>query len=135
MPYLNKLSIPQGSLDLAVMNPRVNKTILATTTTLLVEENTHPYIQWLLLKAVRDISNEGDNFFAGPNFFPAQLDTTVNLSEIADRYYERGFPELTDYMPWWVAIYFDRIWILVITALAIIIPIKELWSAVKDLRD
>lgn len=134
IPYLNKLSVPKGSLNIASLNPESDKTILATSTTLLVEENTHPYIQWLLLKAIRDINNESSRFFAPPNFFPAQLDTTIELSKIAARYYESGFPELTEHMPWWLAIYLDRIWVFILTLLAVIVPIKELWSAIEDLR-
>lgn len=134
IPYLSKLSVPKGSLNLATLSPEADKTILATSTTLLVEENTHPYIQWLLLRGVREINNESSRFFAPPNFFPAQLDTTIKLSKIAARYYERGFPELTEHMPWWLAIYLDRIWVFVLTLLAVIVPIKELWSAINDLR-
>lgn len=132
--YLNKLSIPKGSLNLATLNPESDKTILATSTTLLVEEDTHPYIQWLLLKAIRDINNEGSRFFAPPNFFPAQLDLTIGLSKVAERYYAHGFPELMEYMPWWLAIYLDSIWVFALTLLAVIVPIKELWSAFNDLR-
>ncbi len=133
MPYLNKLSVPKGALNITSLNPDSDKTILATSTTLLVEENTHPYIQWLLLRAIRDINNEGSRFFAPPNFFPAQLDTTINLSKIAARYYASGFPELTEHMPWWLAIDLDNIWVVLLTVLAIIVPIRELWSAIHDL--
>lgn len=133
IPYLSKLSIPKGSLNLAALNPESDKTILATSTTLLVEEETHPYIQWLLLKGIRDINNEGSRFFAPPNFFPAQLDLTIGLSKVAERYYAHGFPELTEYMPWWLAIYLDSIWVFALALLAVMGPIREFWSAINDL--
>ena len=130
--YLNKLSIPKGSLNLVGPNPEVDKNILATSITLVVEEDTHPYLQWLLLKAIRDIGNEGSRFFAPPNFFPAQLDDTSNLSGVAQRFYESGFPELTQHLPWWLAIYLDRFWVVLLTILAIVIPVREFWSVIKD---
>ncbi len=133
IPYLSKLNVPKGALNMATLNPESDTTILATSTTLLVEENTHPYIQWLLMKAVRDINNEGSRFFAPPNFFPAQLDTSVRLSKIAARYYNSGFPELTEHMPWWLAIYLDRIWVVILSVLAIFVPMRQLWSAINDL--
>lgn len=134
IPYLNKLTIPQGALDLKTMRPERNTTILATSTTLLVENELHPFIQWMLIRAVRDLNNKGARFFAPANFFPAQLDNMTDLSPIADRYYEHGFPALTEYMPWWLAVYLDRIWVLLLTALAIIVPLREIWSAVQNIR-
>lgn len=134
IPYLNKLTIPQGALDLKTMLPEQNKTILATSTTLLVENELHPFIQWMLIRAVRDLNNKETRFFAPQNFFPAQLDSTTGLSPIAERYYEHGFPALTEYMPLWIAIYLDRIWVLILTALAIIVPLRELWGAIQNLR-
>jgi TRAP-type uncharacterized transport system substrate-binding protein len=134
IPYLHKLSIPQGALDLKTMRPEQPKTILATSTTLLVENELHPLTQWMLIRAVRQINNGGTRFFAPPNFFPAQLDGITDLSPIAERYYEHGFPGLTEYMPWWLAIYLDRIWVLMLTLLAVIVPLRELKSAIQDLQ-
>lgn len=133
-PYLSKLIIPKGALDLKITRPNKDTDLLATSTTLLVEENTHPYIQWLLLKAIRDIHNEGDHHFSPENFFPARLDSNVALSEIADRYYDSGFPELVKYMPFWLAVYLDRFWVVLLSFLAIVLPVRELWAIVSDLR-
>lgn len=133
-PYLNKLNMPRGALSISPPNPDTDKTLLSTSVALMVEEETHPYIQWMLIKAIHDISNEGTRDFTPLNFFPAQLDSTSPLSDVAKRYYQSGFPELTQYLPWWLAIYLDRIWIFLLTILAVIVPIRELWSAITDLR-
>lgn len=133
-PYLHKLIVPQGAFTLQPLNPRNDIHLLATSITLLVEENTHPYIQWLLLKAIRDIHNDGDHHFAPLNFFPARLDSSVELSNIAERYYDTGFPELAKYMPLWLAIYLDHFWVVLLSMLAVILPLRELWSVIKDLR-
>lgn len=133
--YLNKLTIPQGAFSLQPVNPREDVHLLATSITLLVEENTHPYIQWLLLRAIRDIHNDGAHHFASLNFFPARLDSSVALSEIAERYYDSGFPELTKFMPFWLAVYLDRFWVILLSFLAVILPVRELWSVIKDLRN
>lgn len=134
IPYLNKLVVPRGSIDLVNIRPEEDKTILATTTTLLVENELHPLIQWMLLRAIREIHNEGSHFFAPTDFFPARLDNTTDLSPIAVRFYGHGFPALTEYMPWWLAIYLDRIWVILLTVVAIVVPLKEIWSAIRDLR-
>lgn len=134
LPYVRKLTIPKGSFNLETHNPRSDINLLATSITLLVEENTHPYIQWLLLKAIRELHNDGTHHFSTLNFFPARLDSGVELSSIAERYYDSGFPELTKYMPFWIAIYFDRIWVVLLSFLAVILPIRELWSVINDLK-
>ena len=134
IPYLNKLSIPKGGLNLPTLYPANDTSILSTSMTLLVEENTHPYIQWLLLKAIRETNNGGPQGFASTNFFPARLDSTVALSDIAERYYDSGFPELAKYMPLWLAVYLDRFWVILLSFLAIILPLKEIWLIAQGLR-
>lgn len=132
-PYLNKMVIPKGALNLREQNPNDDVTVLESSMTLLVEKDTHPYIQWLLLKAVRDIQNNADHRFAPINFFPARLDGSIKMSEIAERYYNFGFPELSKYMPLWIAIYLDRIWFVLLSFLAVILPFRQIWSILREL--
>ena len=134
IPYLNKLTIPKGGLNLPALSPANDTSILSTSMTLLVEENTHPYIQWLLLRAIRDTNNGGAQGFAPTNFFPARLDSTVALSDIAERYYDSGFPELAKYMPLWLAVYLDRFWVILLSFLAVILPLKEIWGIAGGIR-
>lgn len=135
IPYLKKLTIPKGGLNLPALYPDDDISILSTSMTLLVEENTHPYIQWLLLRAIRDISNASAQGFAPTGFFPARLDSTVALSNIAERYYDSGFPELAKYMPLWLAVYLDRFWVILLSVLAIILPLKEIWGFAEGIRE
>ena len=131
LPYLKKLMIPKGGLDLVNLRPAEDVQILSTTVTLLVENNLNPYIQWIFLKAIRDLNNERQNYFAAPDFFPAYLDRSVPLSNVAERYYQYGFPSLTAYMPWWLAIYLDRVWLFTLGLLAIVLPIVKLLPGIK----
>lgn len=132
LPFLKKLTIPKGGLDLATIRPSVNTDILSTTVTLLVENELNPYTQWIFLKAIRDLNNERTHFFAAPDFFPAYLDRSIPLSNVASRYYERGFPALTAYLPWWLAIYLDRVWLYTLAFLAILIPVVNLIPNIRN---
>ena len=131
-PFLNKLSIPRGALDLTNIRPAADTTVLSTTVALLVEDNLNPYTQWVLLKAIRDLNNDRSHFFAPPNFFPAYLDRSIPLSSIATRYYQRGFPVLTEYLPLWLAIYLDRVWVYLLAVLAIVLPLARLIPNIRD---
>jgi len=53
-PFLQKLVIPRGSIHLDTIYPSEDITILASTTTLLIEEDTHPAVQWAYLLAAQN---------------------------------------------------------------------------------
>lgn len=132
MPYLVKLQIPEGSISIKDTLPNRNVDILASTVTLLVEADTHPVVQWLFLKAAKEIGSSHDQFFAKPGFFPAHLDDTVALSPIAKQYYTSGFPQVLDYFPLWLGVLIDRFWVLILTVLALGLPLIKLLSSVRN---
>ena len=82
--------------------------------------------------AARAISDERNQFFARPGFFPAYLDRSMPLSPIADVYYKSGVPAVFRYFPLWVASLFDRAWVVLLTLLAVIYP---LFKAFTDWRN
>lgn len=131
LPFLKKLSIPRGALDLKDLWPQTDTEILSTTITLLVEDTLNPYTQWIFLKAIRELNNNRTHFFAAPGFFPAYLDRSIPLSSIAQRYYDSGFPPLTEYLPLWLAIYLDRMWVYILGLLAIVIPLTSLIPGIR----
>lgn len=132
MPYLVKLQVPEGSISIKNTLPNRNVDILASTVTLLVEADTHPVVQWLFLKAAKEIGNSHDQFFAKPGFFPAHLDDTIALSPIAKQYYASGFPKVLEYFPLWLGVLIDRFWVLIITLLAIGLPLVKLLGSIRS---
>lgn len=132
LPFLEKLVIPRGALDLQRLYPPRDINLLGSTVTLLVEADTHPVIQWIFLKAARHIGNERPQFFAEPDFFPAYLDRSLPLSDVAKRFYQSGFPPLAKYMPLWMADYIDRVWFHLLAALAIFIPAIRLIGGARQ---
>ena len=132
LPFLQRLVIPRGALNLKDLYPPADINLLGSTVTLLVESDTHPVIQWIFLKAARHISNERQQFFATPDFFPAYLDRSLPLSDVAKRYYQSGFPPLAKYMPLWLADFIDRVWFDLVAALAVIIPAVRLIGGARQ---
>ena len=84
------------------------------------------------MKAAKEIGNSHDQFFAKPGFFPAHLDDTVALSPIAKQYYTSGFPQVLDYFPLWLGVLIDRFWVLILTVLALGLPLIKLLSSVRN---
>ncbi|MGV0998015.1 MAG: TAXI family TRAP transporter solute-binding subunit [Fluviibacter sp.] len=126
MPYLDMVVIPRGSLDLVKLDPPEDIHMIASTVTLLVEKSMHPAIQQLFLMATDEIGDENNQFFGHGDTFPAYLDRSIPLSPVAQRYYDKGAPWLSGMMPFWMVSYIDRMWLLVLGALAVILPFFRL---------
>ncbi|MFZ4537572.1 TAXI family TRAP transporter solute-binding subunit [Propionivibrio sp.] len=134
LPFLNTVVIPMGSLDLKDNRPEQDIQMLASTVTLLVEDDMHPVIQQIFLLAANKIGNEVDQFFANPEFFPAYIDHAVALSPVAKRFYETGPPPFIDSLPLWFVNYVDRIWFLLVGTVAVIYPLFRLFPSYRLIR-
>lgn len=126
MPYLEVVTIPRGSLNLTKLDPPNDIHMIASTVTLLVEKTMHPAIQQLFLLAADRTSDETEGFFGRAEQFPAYIDKSMPLSDVAQRYYDKGAPWLTGMMPLWAVSYIDRMWLLVLGLFAIVLPLFRL---------
>lgn len=124
--HLEVLSLPHGSIDLKRSVPPRNISMVATTTTILVNEKLHPAIQHLFLESARKMDDEGHSFFQRAGRFPAYIERSIPVSSVADRYYSKGPPALTGYVPFWIASFFDQIWFFVFAAFAIGYPLVKI---------
>jgi hypothetical protein len=87
----------------------------------------HPVSQFALLMHVKDANRNSPNlFFAKRNEFPAYLDPSIPISPVAERFYDYGPPHAMQYLPYWLAGFIDRAWILLLTILAVFYPLSKL---------
>jgi TRAP-type uncharacterized transport system substrate-binding protein len=122
LPYYHPVTIPAGALSLARNEPQQNLEMISTTTHLVIDERLHPAIQLLFLQAAEKI-NGGRSFFANYGEFPAYKDSIIPESEVAKSYYQKGAPTLLQYLPFWLAEFFDRLLILILPLFAFGYPI------------
>ena len=134
LPFLKTVSIPMGSLDLKTNNPTQDIQMLASSVTLLVEDDMHPVVQQIFLLAADKIGNEIDQVFADPEFFPAYIDHAVPLSPVAKRFYDEGPPAFRGSLPLWLINYVDRIWFLLVGTIAVIYPLLKLFPSYRHMR-
>lgn len=123
--YLEVVTLPKGSLDLNPVTPNRNINMPATSTVLLVNDDLHPAIQYLFLKASKDLNKRYKPFFNRAGGFPAYTDQSVPESSIAARFYEKGLFPLDHYLPFWLASFMERIWFYLLASLAIIYPLMR----------
>jgi len=119
---LSSLSLPQGTLNLASNMPKKDTTLLAATATLLINKNTHPALQDLLLQAALYVHG-GRTLFSHEGEFPTSHYSAITLSKEAQRYYKSGPPFLQRYLPFWAATLVDRLKVMLLPFVALLIPL------------
>jgi len=120
-PYLNKVVLPAGVADMARNLPPENVTLLAPKANLVVRNDLHPAIQYLLLAAAAQIhSAPGVLNKAGE--FPAPESIDLPLSDQASQFYKTGPPFLQRHLPFWLAILIQQLLVLLIPVLGLLYP-------------
>ncbi len=123
--YLSKFTLPQGVFDLASNIPEREVVLVGTTANLVVKDDLHPALAYLLLRAATEVHSR-PTLFSGLREFPAPNDTELPLSPEAARFYKSGPPLLQRYLPYWAANLVDRVLVLLIPALVVLIPAGRL---------
>ncbi len=125
LPYLSTVVLKAGSVDAVSQTPPQDITLLTTTANLVVRQDTHPAIAYLLLEAARD-THKGATLLNKPSEFPNPRGTDFPLSDEATRYFKDGRPFLQRYMPFWLANALQRLLLILIPLAAIGIPVLKL---------
>jgi TRAP-type uncharacterized transport system substrate-binding protein len=121
-PYLRKVTVPQGVGDLVKNRPPQDVTLLAPMTSLLVRDDLHPAIQYLLLEAASDIHSRQD-IFSKPGQFPAAEAVEFPLSREVRSYHKSGGSFLQRNLPFWLAVLAERLLIALIPLAGILYPL------------
>ena len=122
LPYFEKLSIPMGGFNIETNSPDHEINLISTTTNLLIDENLHPAIQLLLLEAATEI-NGARTYFSKAGDFPAHLNSELPLSKEARYFFDKGPPTLMRYLPFWLAEFLERMFLLLLPFAAFAYPI------------
>src|SRR6516165_6535823 len=130
-PFLNKVIVPRGVTDLARDQPPADVTLIATKTTLVVRQDLHPALQYLLLNAATEIHSR-PSIFNRANEFPAAEAIDMPLSSEAARFYKSGLPFLLDYFPFWMAALLGKLIILLIPILGVLYPMIRFLPRLYD---
>lgn len=125
IPYLHHLVLPHGAIHLAKNLPEEDIHLVAPTATLLVRDDLHPALVFLLLKAVDQVhSSPGE--LEKKDEFPSGKDIQFPLSSDAKAFYKSGGPFWQKYLPFWIAAWVDRFILIVIPIIALLLPLARL---------
>ncbi|MFZ0425097.1 MAG: TAXI family TRAP transporter solute-binding subunit [Xanthobacteraceae bacterium] len=130
-PFLNKLVLPAGVVDLLTNRPPADILLLAPKASLVVRDDLHPALQHLLLDAASNIHSQ-PGIFQKAGQFPAAESIDIPLSDEAQRFYKSGLPFLQKYLPFWIATLVERMIVVFLPLAAFLYPMFKILPRLYD---
>jgi len=126
--FLTPVQLPVGSVSLPANVPSVEVTLVAPTGMLVARDDIHPALVNLLLQAAHKLES-GRQLFAAAGTFPTGRHLDFPMHGDAQRYFDRGPSLLFRYLPFWIAVWIERLTVLLIPLLTMV-PIVRLAPSV-----
>ena len=131
--YLDAVTLPRGIADLPHNVPPRDIKLIAPNSMLVAREGTHPALIQLFVQAAREIHADA-GWFARAGQFPSKDDIEFPLAPEAERYFKNGPPLMQRYLPFWLANLVDRMWVVLISIIAILIPLGRVVPPLYNFR-
>jgi TRAP-type uncharacterized transport system substrate-binding protein len=131
--YLSPVTLPRGMVDLARDLPQRDVRLVAPTATLVARSGTHPALVQLFVQAAQQIHG-GAGWFQRKGEFPNATATEEPLAKEAQRLYAHGTPVLQRYLPFWLANLIERMWPVLVTIIAVLIPLSRMLPPLYQFR-
>jgi uncharacterized protein len=122
LPYLERLVLPSGVIDLKKNIPASDINLVATGTSVVVRENLHPQLIYLLAQTLQEEHGKA-GIFQKAGEFPTQTDPEFAVAEEARDLYKNGPSLLQKYLPYWQITLAKRAAAIVLAVIAVAIPV------------
>jgi TRAP transporter TAXI family solute receptor len=123
-PFLTKLTLPSGTIDLALNIPDHDITMVGTKAMLVARDSLHPALIDLLVDAAREIHGH-QGYFEAAGEFPGTAPVDIPVSPFADEHKRFGPSFLRRYLPFWLANLVERAIILIVPLIVILVPLMN----------
>jgi NMT1-like family len=133
MPFLTPVVLPRGIVDLAHDLPPQDARLVATTTSLLAREATHPALLDLFAQTARDLHGPA-GWFNRAGSFPNIEHSEYPVSREAERALRSGQPFLQRWLPFWLANLVERMWLALGIILAVLLPLSRIVPPLYQFR-
>jgi TRAP-type uncharacterized transport system substrate-binding protein len=133
LPFLTPVVLPRGVVDLAQDQPPQDVHLVATTTSLLAREGTHPALLNLFAQAARDLHGPA-GWFNRAGSFPNTEHSEYPISREAERTLRGGQPFLQRWLPFWLANLVERMWLALGIIVAVLLPLSRIVPPVYQFR-
>jgi TRAP transporter TAXI family solute receptor len=132
-PYLTRIVLPKGAVDLANNLPSNDIEMVAPVAALVAREDLHPALVGLLVEAAKEVHNSG-GMFNKIGEFPKAQDPEFDMSDDAERVYKSGPPALQKYLPFWLATFLERIKVMIVPLATVVLPLFKIVPAIYKWR-
>ena len=132
-PFLTAVTLPRGVVDLARDLPPHDVRLVPPTASLVARRGTHPALIQLFVQAAQQIHG-GAGWFQRKGDFPTAAGTELPLAKEAQRFYANGTPVLQRYLSFWLANLLERMWPVLVTIVAILIPLSRMLPPLYQFR-
>ena len=123
--FISPVGLPRGVAQPSLDVPPRDLQLIATTTSLVAREGTHPALIQLFVQAAARIHN-GPGWIARAGQFPSAQHNEFPLAKDAERYYRNGPPLLQQYLPFSLANLIDRMWVALFSIVVVLLPISRM---------
>ncbi len=123
-PFLQAVTLPRGVVDLAHDVPPRDVSLLATTTSLLTREDTHPALRQLLAQAAQGLHGQA-GWFNRARDFPNTRTSELPVSPEGDRAINGTPPFWQRYLPFWASNLLERMWLVIGGLIVLLLPLSR----------
>ena len=133
LAFLNKITLPKGSIDFGKGTPAQDVFLLAPTIELIARKDLHPALSDLLLEAAQQV-HSGPGLLRLKGEFPALVEQEIHISNDASRFYKSGKGFFYRYLPFWLASLVNRIVVVLIPMIILLLPGMRVIPAIYNWR-
>lgn len=123
--YLSKVILPRGSVDLNRDIPGADITLVAPSANLIIRSDLHPALMYLFLIAAEEVHHNG-GLLENRGAFPSPKAVSYPLNKEAKKFYQSGPPFLMRVLPFWLATWLVRMFVMLIPLLTILYPLIKI---------
>lgn len=124
-PFLARVTLPEGVIDFVRNIPARDKTLVAAQAALVAKRDIHPAIIGLLIQAAKQVHQAG-GLFQNVGEYPRATDPEFAMSDAAEIAYNSGVPFLQRFLPFWLAIFIERMIVLIVPIATILLPLIKI---------
>lgn len=132
-PFLTPVTLPRGVVDLAANVPERDVRLVASTTSLLAREDTHPALLTLFAQNAQRL-HSGAGWFNRAREFPSTRHSELPIAKEGERAINESVPLLQRYLPFWIANLVERMWLVLGILLAVMLPLSRIVPPLYQFR-
>ncbi|MDA8520247.1 TAXI family TRAP transporter solute-binding subunit [Acidovorax sp. NCPPB 4044] len=132
-PFLTPVTLPRGVADLAANVPPADVRLVASTTSLLAREGTHPALLQLFAQSAQTLHG-GAGWFNRARDFPNTRHSELPIAAEGERAINGSPPLLQRYLPFWIANLVERMWLVLGVLLAAMLPLSRVVPPLYQFR-